>query len=307
VRLHTPAIIFLRRARAILILAGLVPTVFMIATGIILLATGGARSAAIASAILLLAFCTSVITGIILVSMLVSKGASEARFQQDYLSIVSHELRTPLTSIRLFVETLDSKALDEEDKQQGLALLRQEMARLEDLVERLLDLTRMELGATGFAREPVSIDDVVQDALSVAAASTTLNPAPPIAVDVAPGMMVEGDHTALVRALSNLLTNAWKYTPAGDKRIALRVRAAGRKQVEIAVADNGPGLAPGEQHRIFDPFQRGSAASKTAGSGLGLAIVRAIVRAHRGRVEVHSEPGRGTEFRIRLRRLPADR
>ncbi len=300
--LRAPAIVFLRRAQAVLILAGLVPTVFMTATGIIILATGGARSAAIVAGVLVVAFCTSAVTGIILVSVLVSKGAASARMQQNYLSIVSHELRTPLTSIRLFIEALDTRELDPEEKDKVLPLLHQEMGRLEDLVERLLDLTRMEAGVSRFAHEPVSIADVAQDAVSVVAA-TTLQPDVDIDVDVQDGLEVAGDHTALVRAVSNLLTNAWKYTPQHNRRISLRAHRVGRKHIEITVADNGPGISEAEQGQIFEAFRRGSTADRAPGSGLGLAIVRAIVRAHRGRVEVHSEPEHGTEFTIRLRRL----
>jgi len=304
-RFRAPAVVFLRRAQLILILAGLVPTVFMTATGIVVLATEP-KPALIAVGVLVLAFCTSVVTGIILVSVFLSKGASLARFQHDYLATVSHELRTPITAIRLFIETLNREEdLDPEEKRKCLDLLDQEIDRLDGLVARLFDLSRIETGSHGFERAPVLVADVVQDALSSFEAAA-LRDRVDIDVEVEPELVVEGDHAALVRVVANLLTNAWKYTPENDKQIQLSARALDRKHVEIAVSDNGPGLARTEQREVFEQFRRGRAASATgaAGSGLGLAIVRAIVRAHRGgRVEVRSKAGSGAVFCIRLRRL----
>ena len=273
----------------------------MTAIGIVVLATG-ARPVAIASGVLVLAFTTSAVTGIILVSVLVSKGVSEARFQYDYLSTVAHELRTPLTSMRLFTETLANQNLAEAEKNKCLSLLNQETERLADLVERVLDLSRIESGFHRFVRDPVSVDDVIQDALSVfqATALGTVE----VEVNAEPNLVVSGDHTALVRALANLLTNAWKYTPPDDKQIELKAAALNKKYVVIAVADNGPGIPRDERGDLFKEFHRGGTATKGGieGSGLGLAIVRAIVRAHRGHVELHSQPGQGAEFRIKLRR-----
>ncbi len=304
-RFRAPAVVFLRRAQLILILAGLVPTVLMTATGIVILATQP-KPLLIAVGVLVVAFCTSVVAGIILVWVFLVKGASLARFQHDYLATVSHELRTPITSIRLFIETLNSQEnLEPEEKSKCLDLLEQELDRLDALVSRLFDLSRIESGAHGFERAPVLVSDVVQDALSSFEA-TALRKRVDIEMELEPELIVEGDHAALVRVVANLLTNAWKYTPDDDKQIQLAARALDAKYVEISVSDNGPGLDRAEQREVFDQFKRGRAASDSgaAGSGLGLAIVRAIVRAHRGgRVEIRSKDGAGAEFCIRLRRL----
>ncbi|HWN66583.1 MAG TPA: HAMP domain-containing sensor histidine kinase [Haliangium sp.] len=303
-RFRAPANVQLRWAQLILMLATLVPTVLMTALAIVLLAIGSDSVGVLVTGILVLAFCATSITGYILGTIFVQRGASMARIQSDFLSSVSHELRTPLTSIRMFIETLrDDRLTDPEDKHQCLTLLQREVHRLDGLVERLIELSRMETGKHHFERKPVRLDDVVHDALAAFDAGTL---ASRVAVEVGqdPNLSVIGDRATLGQALVNLLNNAWKYTPADDKRIRLSVRAHGLRHIEISVEDNGIGIPRDEQRHIFDKFERGKLAieHRTSGVGLGLATVRAIVRAHKGRIEVRSQPGSGAEFRIHLRR-----
>ncbi|HLU68387.1 MAG TPA: ATP-binding protein [Kofleriaceae bacterium] len=288
-------------------LATLIPTVLMLGLGIVLLATGRGTGA-IVIGILVLAFCTASLTGYILGSIFVRRGAQVARFQHDYLSLVSHELRTPLTSILMFLDTLrDERLTDPNEKRQCLDLLDQEVRRLDTLLERLLQLSRLQARGHRFDREPVRIEEVVRDALrAFEAATLTERVEIDVQIDRADDLKVNGDREALGQAVANLLINAWKYTPAEGRRITLRARPQDRS-VEIAVVDNGPGVPREEQVRIFDEFERGQMAtgSDRRGSGLGLAIVRAVVRAHRGKVDLRSRPGEGSEFRIRLPRLRA--
>lgn len=300
---RAPANVQLRRAHLVLMLAGLVPTVAMTAVGIGLLALGSG-GLGIAAGVLVLAFCTSAVTGYILGSVFLSRGASVARFQNDYLSTVSHELNTPITSMRMFIETLQKgDKLDAEETKKCLRLLDQEMRRLEGLVVRLFELSRMETGRHRFARERVVLDQLVARSLTTFDAATMSNPIS-VEVDVPAGLEVEGDAEALSQALVNLLTNAWKYT-GHDKQILVRARHQG-KWVLVSVIDNGQGIPFREHRRIFGQFERGKAAmdSTAQGAGLGLAIVRAIVRGNRGKVDVHSVPGKGAEFHLRLRSYP---
>jgi signal transduction histidine kinase len=256
--------------------------------------------------VLVLALCTTSVTGYILGTIFVSRGAQVARFQHDFLSLVSHELRTPLTSILMFLDTLrDERLTDPVEKRQVLDLLDQEVRRLDHLLERLLQLSRLQARRQRFHTTPVLMADVVRDALCAFDAAT-LSSRAQVAVDLdsIDDMTVRGDREALGQALSNLLINAWKYTPDADRRrIELRARATDR-HIEIAVLDNGPGVAREEQKRIFEQFERGQAGESSGrqGSGLGLAIVRAVVRAHHGRIDLRSRPGEGSEFRIRLPR-----
>ncbi len=299
-----PAAVQLRRAQLTLVLATLLPTVLMIALGIVLLATG-TGTAAIVIGILVLAFCTASLTGYILGSIFVRRGQQVVHFQHDFLSLVSHELRTPLTSILMFIETLrDERLTDPVEKRQCLDLLDQEMRRLDLLLERLLQLSRLQTRRQRFDRSPVQVAEVLRDALAAFGAAT-LNDKVELVVNVeeVKGLEVRGDREALGQAVSNLLINAWKYTPVDTRRIELRALASDG-HVEIMVTDNGPGISNEERKRIFEQFERGQAGESSGrqGSGLGLAIVRAVVRAHRGRIDLRSRPGAGSEFRIRLPR-----
>jgi two-component system, OmpR family, phosphate regulon sensor histidine kinase PhoR len=293
-----PANMQLRRAQLVLMLAVLIPTVMMAAIGIILLAISE-NPTTIVAGILVLTFCTSGITGFILVAVFVGKGASLVRVQNDFVSSVSHELRTPVTSIRLFIESLRTGRLDDAEREQVLSLLGRETDRLEVLVDRVLELSRLQSSHV-YQRERVDVTDLVEESVAAFDALTLARPTP-IEVSVEPGLTVVGDRATLVRAIVNLLTNAWKYT-GDDKRIEVAARTTGRR-IEITVTDNGVGIEKGEQRTIFEQFQRGRAASQSGapGVGLGLAFVRAIVRGHKGKIDFTSRPGE-TTFRIRLKR-----
>jgi two-component system phosphate regulon sensor histidine kinase PhoR len=293
-----PANMQLRRAQLVLMLAVLLPTIAMSIVGIILLAVGSTATTLIAG-ILVLTFCTSGITGYVLGSIFVGKGAALVRVQNDFVSSVSHELRTPLTSIRLLLESLRTGLLEDADREQVLSLLARETDRLEALVDRVLELSKLQ-SSYHYARERVDVDSLVEEAIAAFDAITLTNPTP-IVTDLEPGLTVVCDRGTLVRALVNLMTNAWKYT-GEDKRIVVGARTAGRR-IELTVADNGIGIGKDEQRTIFEQFHRGKAASQSGapGVGLGLAFVRAIVRGHKGKIDFSSRPGE-TTFRIRLKR-----
>jgi two-component system phosphate regulon sensor histidine kinase PhoR len=163
----------------------------------------------------------------------------------------------------------------------------------------VLELSRLQSSHV-YLRERVDVAELVEEAVAAFDAVTLTRPTP-ISVSVEAGLTVVGDRATLVRAIVNLLTNAWKYT--GDyKQIAVAARTAGRR-IELTVTDNGIGIEKGEQRTIFEQFQRGRAASQSGapGSGLGLAFVRAIIRGHKGKIDFTSRPGE-TTFRIRLKR-----
>jgi two-component system phosphate regulon sensor histidine kinase PhoR len=289
----------LRRAQMVLGLAVLFPTVLMAAVGIVLLATASGSVPAVVSGVLVLTFCTSGITGYILGSIFVAKGAALVRIQNDFVSSVSHELRTPLTSIHLLLESLRDGRLEATERVQVLSLLGRETERLEILVSRVLELSRLQ-ASYDFAREPLDLGVIVDEAIAAFDAITLSNPTP-IARAVPSGLVVVGDRSTLVSALVNLLTNAWKYT-GDDKRISVAA-TENRRWVEITVHDNGVGIDRAEQREIFEQFRRGRAAeaSGASGVGLGLSFVLAIVRGHDGKLDFESFPG-DTTFRIRLKR-----
>jgi two-component system phosphate regulon sensor histidine kinase PhoR len=304
---RSPTTRLLHRARLIFVLTALIPTVLMTAIGVVLLATGGSKSASLVGGILVLAFCAMALTGYTLGTIFVTRGAALAGVQNEFLSSVSHELRTPLTSIRMFIDTLrEERVHDPIERQRCLTVINQELTRLDGMVGKLIELSKIESRHAAFERRTVAVTDIVNDAL---AAFETVRFGGEVAlqVSVAPDLAVSGDRSALAQALGNLLNNAWKYTKAPEKRISINAEAD-VDHVFIAVTDNGAGVPRREQEAIFEKFRRGTAAmqSGTQGSGLGLAIVRAIVKAHHGKVDVRSEVDQGTRFRITLPRCRAE-
>jgi two-component system phosphate regulon sensor histidine kinase PhoR len=284
-------------------LAALIPTVLMTAIGIILVATGGAKSIGVVGGILVLAFCATALTGYVMGTIFVTRGASLAAVQNEFLSSVSHEVRTPLTSIRMFIDTLrEGRVQDPAERQRCLTVINQELTRLDGLVGKLIELSKIESSHAVFDRHPILVSDVVEDALASFEALRFSGDVD-LKVNIDPGLMVHGDRAALAQAVGNLLGNAWKYTRPHDKKIEVRA-TADAKHITITVTDNGVGIPRGEQAAIFEKFQRGSAGINggSPGSGLGLALVRAVVEAHHGKVDVRSEPDRGARLRIVLPR-----
>ena len=221
-----------------------------------------------------------------------------ARMKTDLVAAVSHELRTPLASMRVLVDGLLADArLDESKTREYLHLLATENARLTRLIENFLAFSRLERG-----RERVEFTAVAPSAIvngAVAALRERLPRECDLTIDVAPDLpAVRADEGAIVSAVINLLDNAVKYSP-DDTRVVLRVERADAG-VAFQVQDNGIGITPREQRRIFRRFYRVDQrlASETSGVGLGLSIVELIARAHGGSVAVKSAEGAGSTFTL---------
>lgn len=301
VKLRVPADVHLRRAQVVLLLAALVSTLLTTPVGIVLLVSGGSDNVSLIAGILVLSFCASAFCGFVLGAIYLRRGTSLVRMQSDFLSAVSHELRTPMTSIRMFVEALmNDRLTDPSERQRCLTTLRREVTRLDGLVTRLIDLSKIEGSERPFARDPVELAAVCHAGVDAAEVSD-LETGFDVDIDCPSDLVAVGDHDALVQVIANLLTNARKY--AGNAKVEVIATAPSEQIVEIAVRDHGPGIHESDQRRIFQTFERGRTSEKIAGSGLGLAIVDAIVRAHRGTVVLESAPGQGATFRVRLPRV----
>ena len=219
--------------------------------------------------------------------------------RRDFLSNVSHELRTPLASIRALVETIESGAVEPPESAEFLARIRLQVDRITSLVNELLDLSRIESGALELHPESIDLAALAREAadlLRTKAETCSVT----IATPPEDGLRIEGDRLSLLRAVSNLLDNAIKYSPPGAA-VHVTVAAAGELG-ELVVRDEGPGIPPHELPRVFERFYKGDVSRANAGSGLGLAIVKHVVRVHGGTVEASSAEGLGATFTVRLPR-----
>ena len=252
---------------------------------------------------LIVIFFGAVVTGVSVTGRAYYINLRLARLQTDFVSNVSHELRTPLTSIRMFIDTLQmDRARDPAQVKECLDLLSQESERLSNMVERLLSWARMEAGRRVYSLEPTPVKKVVEAAVAAFRAQRLGAPYS-LSVEIAENLPnLDIDHDAIVEALLNLLSNAFKYG-GDDKKIRLRAFAS-NGGVAFEVEDNGIGISPRDRKRIFDKFYRAEQllSRKTEGTGLGLAMVRHIVEeGHNGKIECDSEPGKGSRFRILLK------
>jgi two-component system, OmpR family, sensor kinase len=213
-----------------------------------------------------------------------------------FVADASHELRTPLAAVRayaeLFTRGADRRPADLARSMQGIA---RESERMSLLVNDLLLLARLDEGRP-LRREPVELDDVVEEAVETALA---VEPERPIKLERGPARVI-GDRERLRQIVDNLLANVRAHTPAGSPVWVRVVSVDGTAVVEVE--DSGPGLNPLETERVFERFYRAdrSRARASGGAGLGLSIVSAVTEAHGGSVGARSELGRGAMFSIKL-------
>jgi two-component system sensor histidine kinase KdpD len=208
------------------------------------------------------------------------------------LRAVSHDLRSPLTAIVTAAEALASPSIDDDDRRELAAGVSAESARLARLVDKLIELSRLQAGAAEPHRDWCSVEEVIREA----AESAGVSPDRLKLVLDRDLPLILADAGQLERAFANLLENAARYS--GDQPISVRARVSGGRLL-VRVVDRGPGISPADQERIFEPFFR-AGSRDAAGSGLGLAIVKGFVEANGGKVRVESLPGQGASFVVAL-------
>jgi signal transduction histidine kinase len=215
--------------------------------------------------------------------------------KSTFISVISHELKTPVALIKGYVGTLrrEDANWDREIVKDSLAVIEEEADRLTGLIENLLDASRLQAGGLSISSSDVALDAIAK---RIAERFQTQSSIHIINVDIPDNFpIINGDETRLEQVLSNLISNAIKYSPQGGEiLISGQVRP---NQVIICVSDDGPGVAPEDIPHIFDRFYRSSNAKRTTkGAGLGLYLARAVIEAHGGRIWVDPRPGNGARI-----------
>jgi signal transduction histidine kinase len=215
--------------------------------------------------------------------------------RRDLITAISHDLRTPLASLRAMAEAIDEEVVDDAATMRRYAgEMRRATESLATLVDDLFELAQLEAGAIEAEAHRATVEEVVGSALGACDAQATRK-----------GLRLETrlDGTGSVacsprlgRVLQNLIQNAIRHTPADG---TVRVEATrDRGSLRLVVSDTGEGIPPDALDRVFDPFWRGDAARAGEGSGLGLALSARIVESLGGRIQVESEPARGSRFAV---------
>lgn len=248
-----------------------------------------------------------IIAGVILNTIFLVREVRRNEQQDSFLNAITHELKTPITSIRLYLETLQKRPVDEAQRREFYQVMLDDTQRLEGTVEGVLRAARVTQKNAVLLRSVVPVGPMVQEAIDLARSRHHLTPqALDWSPDGRPGeqLTVMGDREELFTAVSNVLDNAVKYSPI-DRSIRVAVQTPDLKRIEIRVDDNGIGIPRGELKRVFKRFYRvlTPGASQVKGSGLGLFLVRVIARRHGGNARAESEGmGHGTTVTIELPR-----
>jgi signal transduction histidine kinase len=248
--------------------------------------------------IILLAF---ILSGVVLNTIFLVREIRRNAQHDAFINAVTHELKTPVASIRLYLQTLQTHAVDEKRREEFYAIMLQDSDRLMATIEQVLRTGRLGISGAKLNRVPLDLNEVIRECLE---SSAKLHRVPLETLEFTPcgPVTVHGDRDEIGSALSNLVDNAVKYS-GKSLRITVRTETLEDKYVNVRVRDQGPGIEKTELKRIFGRFYRvpGQLAAKVKGTGLGLFIVRSVAKRHGGRAWAESEgPGRGSTFVLQL-------
>ena len=228
-----------------------------------------------------------------------SRHAEAVRQKSDFLALVSHELRTPLTAVKGFLDTtlLYWDGIAEAQRREMLGRVANNADELQRLVNQLLEFARSDAGAVEVLPEPLDVATEVRTALRDLAPVVGRHR---VEVDVPGGLTVMADRDGFGHVLVNLLTNAVKFSPEGT---TVRVRAYDDgDEAVVSVIDEGPGIAPADQARVFERFYQAKNGESARGTGIGLTIAQRFTELHGGEIWVESQPGAGATFAFSIPR-----
>jgi signal transduction histidine kinase len=248
-------------------------------------------------------FFSFIIGGLVLNTIFLVREVRRNEQHDSFINAVTHELKTPIASLRLYLETLQSRAVDEEQRVQFYRVMLDDTDRLMSTVDMVL--TAAQLGQKGGKNfRPVRLATIAKECVEIARVRHHLPEAITYSEHLNEGAVVYGDSDDLRSAITNLLDNAVRYTPK-DPHIQVELLRDG-DCYEVRVIDNGVGIPAGEQKRIFRRFYRVQqrVKSRVKGTGLGLFIVRSVARRHGGDAFAQSDgPDKGSTFTLRLPRI----
>ncbi len=259
-------------------------------------------------------FFGAIVTGLVLNTIFLVREIRRNEQHDSFINAVTHELKTPITSIRLYLQTLQRRDVEEAQRREFYEFMLQDTARLQYTVEQVLKAGEAAQKKSPAQRSPVEFNTLVRECMELArvrhhlqAADLDYRESSSLSVQNGNGAQVLGDPEELRTAVSNLLDNAVKYSPDGV-HISVELDASDEERVVLRVRDRGVGIPEQELKRIFKRFYRVAqrSLSQVKGTGLGLFIVRSIARKHGGRVFAQSEgAGKGTTVTLELPRRVA--
>jgi signal transduction histidine kinase len=257
-------------------------------------------------AILGVIFFLLIIAGLVLNTIFLVREIRRNEQHDAFINAVTHELKTPVASIRLYLQTLQTRELDEDRRREFYRIMLEDSDRLLQTIDQVLRAGSAGSKLRPPARGRVNLAEITRESVALARTRFRLSSEALAYEELAPvsRAVVIGDTDELKAAVWNLLDNAVKYS-AGDVRIQVRVEEADDGRIAVKVSDQGVGISPTELKRIFRRFYRvpSAVAVRAKGSGLGLFIVRSVARKHGGRAFAESEgTGRGSTFTILLPR-----
>ena len=250
-----------------------------------------------------------IITGVVLNTIFLVREIRRNEQHDAFINAVTHELKTPVASIRLYLQTLQSRDIDPPKRQEFYQVMVEDTDRLLGTIEQVLRAGRLGARVRHASRAPVDLSLVVRDCLALARSrhhlpDDALTYQESLANGSAPRVL--GDEDELKAAVSNLVDNAIKYS-GSPIRVAVELDQPEAAQATLRVRDQGVGISAVELKRIFRRFYRipGAVAVRVKGTGLGLFVVRSVIKRHGGKVFAASEgPGRGSTFTVQLPLLP---